>query len=221
MNSVVAAEGAQPVASIEGKRRLSDVQRRRKWRLRVAIAITALILPFVRSRWPAESLLHEVLEETGLVLIATCIFGRAWCILYIGGRKTDQLVDLGPYSVSRNPLYVFSFLGAFGIGLQSGSMTIGLICLALAAAVFVPVVLREEAVLKERFGPVFAAYRARVPRFWPRISAWRDARRMWFSPVLLYSTLRDSLVFALAYPLFELLELAQDQGVLPVLARLP
>lgn len=205
----------------EDRLTLRKLQKRRKLWLRGAVTLCALALLFVQSSWPDDGLVHESLETLGLLAIIACIAGRSWSILYIGGRKTNQLVSLGPYSVSRNPLYVFSFLGAFGIGLQSGSLTIGLVCLVIAAVIFVPVVQREEEVLARTFGAEFDAYRSRVPRFGPRLTSWRDAELVSFSPVLLYHTVRDGLVFACAYPLFEILGYCQDAGWLPVLLRLP
>src|ERR1700759_4235786 len=41
---------------------------------------------------------------------------RFWATLYIGGRKPDVVVDEGPYSVCRNPLYLGSLLIAVGAG---------------------------------------------------------------------------------------------------------
>jgi protein-S-isoprenylcysteine O-methyltransferase Ste14 len=205
----------------EDRESLRRLQKRRKLWLRAAVVTTAIALLFVRSSWTDGESVHEGLETLGLALIILCIAGRSWSILYIGGRKTNQVVDLGPYSVSRNPLYLFTFIGALGIGLQSGSIVVGVLCLAIAALIFVPVVLREEAVLARNFGPAFEDYRARVPRFGPRLTAWRDAESVSFSPVLLYNTVRDGLVFACAYPLFEIVGYLQDGGWLRVLLRVP
>ena len=151
----------------------------------------------------------------------TCILGRAWCTLYIGGRKAHELVELGPYSVSRNPLYLFSFAGTLGLGLLSGSATVGIVFLLAALAVFVPVVRREEEILRSMFGPPYEAYMARVPRFLPSISGWKDAETISFSPPLFYMTLRDGLVFLLAAPLFGLIEILQRSQLLPRLLVLP
>lgn len=205
----------------EDRELLRRLQQRRKVWLRALVCASALALLFIELDWLDGSVIHELLETAGLILILVCIAGRAWSILYIGGRKTNELVDLGPYSVSRNPLYMFSFLGALGVGLQSGSIVIGLICLAVAAIVFVPVVYGEEEVLARTFGQSFQDYKVRVPRFGPRLSTWQDAKRVTFSPVLLYGTVRDSLVFACAFPVFELIAVLQNAGYLPVILRVP
>ena len=63
-----------------------------------------------------------MIEWFGIFAIILCIFGRTWTSLYIGGRKNRALLTKGPYSVVRNPLYVFSILGAAGAGAQLGSV---------------------------------------------------------------------------------------------------
>jgi protein-S-isoprenylcysteine O-methyltransferase Ste14 len=211
---------AKPGRPTKDRQLLSRLQRRRKILLRFAIGFAMAALLFIRSVWPPDHLLHETLESVGLALIAACILGRAWSILYIGGRKAHQLVEVGPYSVSRNPLYLFSFMGALGIGLQSGSLMIGLFCVLGAAAIFVPVVQKEEEVLARTFGETFEDYCQRVPRFGPRLSAWRDAEMVSVAPRLLYLTMRDGLVFVCALPVFELIETMQAMGYLPVLVWL-
>jgi protein-S-isoprenylcysteine O-methyltransferase Ste14 len=47
-------------------------------------------------------------------------------------RKIEELVTVGPYSVMRNPLYFFFILGGIGVGAQSGSVVVALICGVLA-----------------------------------------------------------------------------------------
>lgn len=201
----------------EDRKRLSRLQKTRKIWLRAAIVPAAIGLAFIRSAWPAGSLVHEGLTMTGVILVAICILGRAWCILYIGGRKANELVALGPYSVSRNPLYLFSFAGSLGVGLQSGSVVVGLAFLCVAFVVFDRVVRREEEILARTFGTAFEAYKARVPRFGPRLATWQDAEQVSVAPTLLYLTVRDSLVFACACPVFKLVALAQDAGYIPAL----
>nr|WP_316626850.1 isoprenylcysteine carboxylmethyltransferase family protein [uncultured Brevundimonas sp.] len=168
-----------------------------------------------------DTLLHEGLEAIGLALIAICIIGRAWCSLYIGGRKKAEIVDRGPYSITRNPLYVFSFMGAFGMGGLTGSATIAMMFLLIAVAVFAATVRREEAWLSSTFGEVYAAYVARTPRFWPNLSLWRDGDTLEIRPAFFVRTLRDGAVMVLAYPLFESIEYFQDIGWIKIIMSLP
>lgn len=199
---------------------LQKVQKARKIALLIGL-IAVVGLAFVTRSSLAEGSLHEALEAVGLGLIVICIVGRSWCSLYIGGRKKAEIVNRGPYSISRNPLYVFSFMGAFGVGAQTGSLTLAALFLALTVAVFYATVRREEAWLSEAFGPVYAAYRARTPRFWPDFSKWHDEGMLEIKPAFFLTTLRDGLVFLLAVPLFESVEKLQDIGWLAALIHLP
>lgn len=213
---------AQSPNSISAPRRdLSRVQRRRK----LAIACIALVvlcaLPLMQSFARVEMFTHEGVEIAGVVLILIAIFGRAWCTLYIGGRKARQLTETGPYSISRNPLYMFSFIGATGIGAQTGSLLVALLFGVGALGVFLPVILREECALSELFGASFETYKARVPRFGPRFGVWRDADMLEVRPQLLVRTLRDGLVFLMVIPIFELIDRMQVGGLVDPLIYLP
>lgn len=200
-----------------------DLQRVQK--LRKAALLVGLIgvvgLAFVTRSMGGADALHEGIEAFGLGLIIVCIVGRAWCSLYIGGRKKTEIVDRGPYSISRNPLYVFSFMGAFGVGAQTGSVTLATIFLLLTVAVFYATVKREEAWLSGAFGWTYLDYCERTPRFGPDFSKWRDADSLEVRPQFFLTTLRDGLVFLLAVPLFESVEKLQDLGWLSALVRLP
>lgn len=203
---------------------LLDIQTVQKVRkVAVLIALLALIGLSVVSQsiGGVDGDWHESVEFVGLGAIVFSIVGRAWCSLYIGGRKKAEIVDRGPYSISRNPLYVFSFFGAFGMGAQTGSLTIAGLFVVAAFLVFLMTVQREEAFLSREFGAVYATYRARVPRFGPRFSLWRDESELTVRPAFFLLTIRDGLVFLLALPLFELIDMGQAEGWLRVFAHLP
>ena len=85
---------------------MSAYQRTRRYRDLVLVAIIFVALVFVASA--QDDATHEWIEMAGIMLILVAILGRIWCTLYIGGRKCAEVVDSGPYSVIRNPLYVFS-----------------------------------------------------------------------------------------------------------------
>ncbi len=200
---------------------IARVQFIRKATLLLAILGACVLAAVTRSQGGADGLTHEAIEAIGLGMIALCVVGRAWCSLYIGGRKKAEIVEQGPYSISRNPLYVFSFIGAFGMGAQTGTITIATLFLVIALGVFYMTVRKEEAWLEAHFGDTYRAYCARTPRFWPDFSKWRDSETIEVRPSFFLITLRDGLAFFLAVPLFEALEHAQDVGWVSVMFSLP
>ena len=203
---------------------LLDIQTVQKIRkVAILVALLALIGLSVVSQsiGGVDGDWHESVEAIGLGAIVFSIVGRAWCSLYIGGRKKAEIVDRGPYSISRNPLYVFSFFGAFGMGAQTGSLTIAGLFVAAAFLVFLMTVQREEVFLSREFGAVYEAYKARTPRFGPRFSLWRDERELTVRPAFFLLTIRDGLVFLLALPIFELIDMGQAEGWLRVFTHLP
>jgi protein-S-isoprenylcysteine O-methyltransferase Ste14 len=193
----------------------------RKAVLSTAVAAAIVFLLFGASRWDDRGWVHEAIEWSGIILIALCIVGRTWCSLYIGGRKNLTLVTDGPYSVSRNPLYFFSIVGAVGVGAQVGSIAIALICGFIAWAVFMHAVLKEEHALLAAFADDYRRYLFGVPRLLPRLSLWRDLAVVEVRPRLVVTTFVDALVFLLAVPIAEGIEYLQDIGVLPVYIFLP
>jgi protein-S-isoprenylcysteine O-methyltransferase Ste14 len=200
---------------------IAEVQLVRKAVLGVAVLLGMLMFALTNSRHPVGSTAHEMIEWVGIVLIVICILGRTWCTLYIGGRKIDQFVTEGPYSVSRNPLYFFSILGAAGAGAQLGSVIPALIFGVLAWMVFHIVVLQEERLLADRYGSAFATYMATVPRFLPNPWLWRDAPSVTVLPPKMLRTFADAMFFLLSVPIAEGFEQLQSIGVLPVLFQLP
>lgn len=196
---------------------LQGWQKLRRVMLFLLAAVSFGVLLVGHSVWASEHWVHEALENFGVVMIIVCIIGRTWCSLYIGGRKKSQLVDIGPYSIMRNPLYTFSFLGAFGVGLQFGAVTTGLLAFAIAYGVFSYIVMREEAFLKTQFGESYQAYLARVPRFFPKVSLWQSPDQIEVYPNRVWRTFFDALVFLVSIPLLEFVEQWQDAGVIPVL----
>ncbi len=164
--------------------------------------------------------MHFYIEAAGLVLISLGILGRIWSTLYIGGRKSDEVVTEGPYSVMRNPLYFFSSIAAMGVGAQTGSIALAVLLGALCVIAFLIVIKREEAFLSGTFGKDYADYCARVPRFFPKFGLFRDPETVLVSTKRVYVTFLDGLVFFIAVPLLELVEYGQHAGWIPVLLRL-
>lgn len=200
---------------------LGPDQTMRKAVLFAAVGIGIVFLFFGGPRWPGGDWRHEGIEAVGLGLIVVCILGRTWCSLYIGGRKNQSLIADGPYSMSRNPLYFFSIVGAVGVGAQVGSLVIALVCGFIAWVVFVRTAFREEAALGAAFGDDYRAYLARVPRFVPKPSLWLDRATVEVQPRIVLTTFADAVIFLAAIPLAEIIETIHEAGFIPMFLKLP
>ena len=200
---------------------LTRFQRLRKGLLAGAIACLFGASLFAQSIFKPDTAIHAAIVLLGHTMIFFGILGRLWATLYIGGRKSRKLIENGPYSVTRNPLYFFSSVAAAGVGALTGSITIMIGFGVFCAAAFHFVILREERFLTAQAGPAYQSYMTRVPRFLPDPSLYRDANAVVVHTRFLKKTLFDSLGFIAAVPILKILEHAQAAGVVPVLFRLP
>ena len=96
-------------------------------------------------------------------------------------RKNETLATTGPYSYTRNPLYLGSILIGVGFAVAARNIWIWIILLALFAVIYIPVIRSEESFLRAKF-PDFALYATRVPRLLPRWS--KESVTLGFSPEL-------------------------------------
>lgn len=83
--------------------------------------------------------------------------------------KNSELTTSGPYAYTRNPLYLGSIVIALGFAVAALSWWIVLALVVLFVAIYIPVILAEEAFLRSRF-PEFDQYARQVPRLLPRFS---------------------------------------------------
>lgn len=195
-------------------------QRARKIALRLLVAGLLLTMPFVQSSFAYEEI-NRTHKSIGKLLIFVGIMGRAWCTMHIGGQKFTELVTIGPFSISRNPLYFFSLIASFGAGLQTGSLLFAIIATCGVWLVIDTTVRREETALRGRFGETYDAYCARTPRYLPRLSSWRGENTIPVNMQLFYKTIFDGFLFFLIVPVAEIIDWLQEIGTLPVLLKLP
>jgi len=185
--------------------------------VQVAAVMAIVLLLFSKPFLSEGSNGHELMEMGGFGLVLICFLGRLWSILYVGGKKNDELIVMGPFSMTRNPLYFFSTVGAVGIGLIFGSV-LAAATLGLASfLVFSFTANREAEFLFGKFGATYTVYAERTPRFWPNPMLYRDQDQLVFSTSALKSTFRDGLYFLAVFPLIETVEHFRAIGVLPTL----
>jgi protein-S-isoprenylcysteine O-methyltransferase Ste14 len=98
---------------------------------------------------------------------------RLWATLWIAGRKKQTLVDDGPYRACRNPLYLGTFAMLLGLGLFLKSLVFAASLGVVLSLYLWFVVPAEERYMRSRFTDVYDNYRARVPRWIPRLGLLR------------------------------------------------
>lgn len=116
-----------------------------------------------------ETEFGAILSIFGCVLVVVSILGRCWAILHIGSRKNVELIQTGPYSYCRNPLYFSSFLVTLGCGLISKSIVLSIVFSLIVLCIFLRLIRKEEQYLLQKFGDEYGIYKVRVPQFFPRI----------------------------------------------------
>lgn len=193
---------------------------RQRARIQIVQASALALAPLFFLTQPVwDEPIHEIVEMIGLFLVLVCIAGRMWSILYVGSKKNLELITLGPYSITRNPLYLFSTIGAFGVGLIYGSLAVALALGFLTFLILFMTAKKESEYLATVFDARYEIYARETPMFWPRLSAYRDSTEVTFSPKALRRTLLDGMIFLAAFPLIETLEYLQASGYLPILLR--
>lgn len=183
--------------------------------LRLAFLVMLPLLVFSESAWLHPEWLFDLFEVSGVFLVIAAVLGRFWSILYIGGRKNSEVMQDGPYSMCRHPLYFFSCLGTIGFGLMLGSVVLTGILGVAAFVILSTTAAREEAFLTAEFGERYQDYAARTPRILPRPSLFHTRSEITFNVETLRRNFFDALVFLSFIPLAELLEGLKEDTHLP------
>ncbi len=131
-----------------------------------------------------------------------------------------MLCTEGPYSVSRNPLYFFSFVGVMGFSFALQSLSILLFSSGLFLLYYYFVIRSEESRLAILFGSSFHEYCSQTPRFFPSRLPASAVTSYTINPKVIERGLREVIWFLLAIVAIELLEMLHSQGHL-VFAIIP
>ncbi len=185
--------------------------------LRLSFAVMLPLIVFTHSGWADTHWLYELSELLGTVLVFIGVFGRFWAILYIGGRKNRQVMDDGPYSMCRHPLYLFSTIAVVGFGLLLGSLVMTTLIGGLTFVILRRTAIREERYLRSVFGSAYDDYAARVPQIIPNPRLFRTADDVTFSVQQLRGNMIDALVLLAFIPLAALMEVLRDYVAVPTI----
>ena len=153
----------------------------------LAPGIVAGWIPYLLTGWRVQAPLFGVtagrllggsVAAIGLACLIEC-FAR----FALKGRgtpapvaPTEDLVVSGLYRHVRNPMYVSVLALVVGQALIFGSTDLLIYAGVIWLLFHMFVLVYEEPALERQFGQSYAAYRANVPRWWPRLKPWPDSR---------------------------------------------
>lgn len=168
-----------------------------------------------------DGIVDGTIEALGYILVTFAVIGRVWAAAYISGNKNKRLVTAGPYSLCRNPLYLFSFLGTVGLGMATESITVVLILIILFIVISIPTIRSEEQSLHVIFGDEYTKYMQRVPRFWPKFSAFWRPDSVQINPAAYAKALKHGVTLMLFFGILQAAEWAHAHHLLPNLFTFP
>ena len=131
-----------------------------------------------------------------LILIGELI--RINAVSYAGGITrtmnvgAPSLCTSGPYSRTRNPLYLGNMIIYLGIVLVAGGkyvFILGAVVFLYFTFQYMMIISLEEETLKKLFGDEYIFYMENVPRLFPRVTPWIDGLNV-HKPSDLYKTIK-------------------------------
>ncbi|WP_256947253.1 methyltransferase family protein [Haematobacter genomosp. 1] len=209
---------ADPMTTLSDRHAGSLLQRLRIPLLRALFVLLLVPILFIRSAWTDMPAMALLLRIAGVFLVFAAVLGRFWAILYIGGRKNLGVMQDGPYSICRHPLYLASTIGATGLGLLLQSVTLAILIGGVTFAVLLATARQEECNLRGIFGTAYDDYSRVTPRLLPDPRLFRTPPEVTFRPAQLRVNFADALVFLGFIPLAEIIGLLHAQGWLAGLA---
>jgi hypothetical protein len=162
-----------------------------------------------------------IIQWLGFIMVVITTLGRIWCFVYISGYKDDRLVQYGPYSLVRNPLYVFSFIGTIGLGFASENLLVLALMVILFSVFYPSVIDEEESSLMALYGKSFEAYRDKTPRWIPDFKHFTESEEYTVKPRIFVKAMLESMWFLLFFMILQVIENFHHMGILPVFLKIP
>jgi protein-S-isoprenylcysteine O-methyltransferase Ste14 len=154
--------------------------RQRTW-LPLPIAAALLLVP--ANAVPVDS---TSVTWAGVPIVAAGELLRVWAVHHIGvisrtrSDRLGPLIDTGPFSLVRNPLYLGNILLWVGFAVSARLLWLVPVIVAVLAFEYHTIVRWEEGLLTARIGATYGDYTRRVPRWVPAVrvpSTAQDAGR--------------------------------------------
>ena len=135
---------------------------------------TILVGVVLQRVWPISVVLPAARYWIGGIVVALSILGlglRAVILFRRSGqdenpwKPTPEIVDRGPFRVTRNPMYLQMVIVCVGFSIILSNVWILLLTPACALVLQQFAILPEEAYLERKFGDSYRDYRKRVRRW--------------------------------------------------------
>lgn len=109
----------------------------------------------------------------GILFLLTGFYLRIWARGFKAEHSdnSNKLVTGGPYSLTRNPMYLGIFFIALGVVLSGLKAWVFLVFLLFFALCYVRLMFQEQKKLAAAFGEEYMRYKKRTPLFIPRPSS--------------------------------------------------
>lgn len=145
------------------------------YRTTIPLPIAAALLLIPPNSLPFS--LSTSLAWPGVLAVAAGELLRLWAVHHIGvisrtrSDRLGPLVETGPFSLVRNPLYLGNILLWLGFTVSARLLWLAPFVVLLLAAEYHAIVRWEERLLESRVGTAYRAYTQRVPRWLPSMHA--------------------------------------------------
>ena len=139
----------------------------------IPIALALLLIPPDSS----ASSLSTQLATFGVLIVAVGELLRLWGVHHIGvisrtrSDRLGPLIDTGPFSLVRNPLYLGNILLWVGFAVSARLAWVAPLIVLLLGLEYHAIVRWEERLLTARIGTPYVDYTGRVPRWLPTLRA--------------------------------------------------
>jgi len=140
-----------------------------KYRLPYSYLIAAVSIAFA----------HKPVIYYGFILVAIGMALRFWAAGYI--HKNAEVSTGGPYALTRNPLYLGSFMGALGAFILGHEFWPLVFFVCTYVFFYGSLIRSEEKFLSSHYGDDFSKYKANVPVFLPRLIPYKSESTSSFS----------------------------------------
>lgn len=182
----------------------------------------AFFLVWIIFSAPKLIYLQDLFNIIGIFLLFVGILGRLYATLYIGGMKNsgsdgNSFISDGIYSVCRNPLYFFSFVGLLGILFLKGQLILVILGAVLFLLIYRFTILGEEKFLSDKFGDSYKEFLKNTPRFFPDFSRFKYSERLEIRPFFLHKEVKRAFVWLFVALFIYVISILQNLGFLPIL----